>query len=171
MFWRTTINTYWKNVKKGLELQYNVNSFPMAPWVQNTWIHIHYQSKVLWFFFIFTTIYIVDSHQRHQNYEWTHMKLRRKQKSCNDTVNKLFQKCFTNSAEHCPPEPPQSHAHQSQSLHIMATCAPEPITAELKPTTNTASFGHPWKSYFTSHFFIGIHFSYGHCTSIFNSSK
>ena len=24
---------------------------------------------------------------------------------CNDTVNKLFYKCFTNSAERCPPEP------------------------------------------------------------------
>ena len=35
---------------------------------------------------------------------------------CNDTVYKLFHKCFTNSAEHCPLEPPQSHAHQSQSL-------------------------------------------------------
>ena len=37
--------------------------------------------------------------------------------------------------KHCPPEPPQSRAHQSQSLHTMATCAAEPITAELKPTT------------------------------------
>ena len=37
--------------------------------------------------------------------------------------------------EHCPPEPPQSRARQSQSLHTVATCASEPITAELKPTT------------------------------------
>ena len=36
--------------------------------------------------------------------------------------------------EHCPPEPPQSRAHQSQSLHTVATCAPEPITAELTAT-------------------------------------
>ena len=34
----------------------------------------------------------------------------------NDTVNKLFHKSFTNSAQHCPPEPPHSRAHQSQSL-------------------------------------------------------
>ena len=33
------------------------------------------------------------------------------------------------------------------------------------PPSNTASFGHPWKSYLTSHFSIGIHVSYGHCTS------
>ena len=33
------------------------------------------------FFFIFMTIYIVDSHWRHQNYEWTHMELCSKQKS------------------------------------------------------------------------------------------
>ena len=37
--------------------------------------------------------------------------------------------------EHCPPETPQSRAHKSQSLHTVATCTPEPITAELKPTT------------------------------------
>ena len=37
--------------------------------------------------------------------------------------------------KHCPPEPLQSRAHQSQSLHTMAMCAPEPITAELKPMT------------------------------------
>ena len=37
--------------------------------------------------------------------------------------------------KHCPPEPPQSRTHQSQSLHTVATCAPEPIIAELKPTT------------------------------------
>ena len=37
--------------------------------------------------------------------------------------------------KHCPPEPPQSCAHQSQSLHTVATCASEPIIAELKPTT------------------------------------
>ena len=37
--------------------------------------------------------------------------------------------------EHCPPEPPQSHVHQSQSLHTVATCAPEPVTAELTSTT------------------------------------
>ena len=37
------------------------------------------------------------------------------------------------SHEHCPPEPPQSHAYQSQSLHTLA--APEPITAELTSTT------------------------------------
>ena len=34
------------------------------------------------------------------------------------------------------------------------------------PPSNTASFGHPWKSYLTSHFPIGIHFSYGDCTGI-----
>ena len=38
--------------------------------------------------------------------------------------------------EHCPPEPPQSLAHQSQSLHNVATCAPEPITAELTSLTS-----------------------------------
>ena len=31
--------------------------------------------------FIFMTIYIVDSHWRHQNYEWTHVELCTKQKS------------------------------------------------------------------------------------------
>ena len=36
--------------------------------------------------------------------------------------------------EHCPTEPPHSCAHQSQSLHTIATCATEPITAE--PTAN-----------------------------------
>ena len=35
------------------------------------------------------------------------------------------------------------------------------------PPSNPASFGHPLKSYLTSHFLIGIHFSYGHCTSSF----
>ena len=34
------------------------------------------------------------------------------------------------------------------------------------PPSNTASFGHPWKSYLTSHFSIGIHASYGQCTSL-----
>ena len=34
-------------------------------------------------------------------------------------------------------EPPQSCAHQSQSLHTVVTCAPEPITAELKPMTTS----------------------------------
>ena len=33
--------------------------------------------------------------------------------------------------KHRPPEPPQSRAHQSQSLHTIATGAPEPIPAEL----------------------------------------
>ena len=48
---------------------------------------IHYLSKVWthllieWFFLIFTTTYIVDSHWRHQNYEWRHMESCSKQKS------------------------------------------------------------------------------------------
>ena len=33
------------------------------------------------------------------------------------------------------------------------------------PPSNTATFGHPWKSYLTSHFSIEIHISYGQCTS------
>ena len=37
-------------------------------------------------------------------------------------------------SKHCPPEPPQSREHQSQSLHTIATCAPEPITAEPTAT-------------------------------------
>ena len=53
----------------------------------------------------------------------------------NDTVNNLFHKCFTNFRKHCPWEPPQSRVHQSQSLHTIATCAPEPITAELTSMT------------------------------------
>ena len=61
---------------------------------------------------------------------------------CNDaifwtTVIPLI-KSFINAYEFrelCPPEPPQSHAHQSQSLHTVAMCTPEPITAELKPMT------------------------------------
>ena len=40
---------------------------------------------------------------------------------CNNTVNKLFHKCFTNST--------------SIAGATTVTCAPEPITAELKPTT------------------------------------
>ena len=42
----------------------------------------------------------------------------------NDTVNKLFHKCFTNSA-----------ALSTGATTV--TCAPEPITAELKPTTTS----------------------------------
>ena len=38
------------------------------------------------------------------------------------------------------------------------------------PPSNTASFGHPWKSYLTSHFSIGINTSHGQCTSN-NESK
>ena len=33
------------------------------------------------------------------------------------------------------------------------------------PPSNTASFGHQSKIYLTSHFSIGIHIYYGHCTS------
>ena len=37
--------------------------------------------------------------------------------------------------------------------------------------SNTALFGHPRKSYLTSHFSVGIHISHGHCTSSFNTRK
>ena len=40
----------------------------------------------------------------------------------NDTINKLFHKCFTNLLA-------------LSKISTIATCAPEPITAELKPTT------------------------------------
>ena len=40
---------------------------------------------------------------------------------CNDTVNKLFHKCFMNSA--------------LSTIATIVTRTPEPITAELKPTT------------------------------------
>ena len=58
-----------------------------------------------------------------------------------DTVNKLFHKCFTNSASiinlsHSSKWlQPLVCAHQSQSLDIIATCAPEQITAELTSMT------------------------------------
>ena len=55
---------------------------------------VHYQSKVwthlliYWFFFIFMTIYVVDSHWRHQNYEWTHIELCSKKKKCEITQSR-----------------------------------------------------------------------------------
>ena len=75
------------------------------------------------FFFIFMTIYIVYSHWRHQNYEWTHMELCSRQKKYKITLNvsnfrflKVAILCFVDSP--ADPWPSLSELHDLVTWNV-----------------------------------------------------